>query len=329
MERVSLLNHLKTNHKMALINDVDTLRQYVTVGNDLNFQSIKPSLFTAEQKYLRQFLGGALYTFLVENAANTAYARLIGHAQNVAAKFALWLYIIPGGVQIDDAGIYMAKTTDMWRLSPQEIGTLRLSYLEEAMDALELMLEELEENVSKPSQSTLPQDYNPYELWHESATRKRYAGLFINSGHVFSEYVELYRSNLTFFMMHDIIRRVELHTIAPLLGDYYATLKGMTEIEGPHLILYHCTLEAIAMLAAAQALAKGFHFFRFSQLTMSFQPEKLAPEQISKFYVEAQNSLERLRAKLEELQPAGYTPLSGGLSDPSLLRKPGSRIILA
>ncbi|WP_273210792.1 DUF6712 family protein [Runella zeae] len=308
---------------MPIISSVAELQEYITVGNDLQFKSIKPCVFNAEKKYLKPILGSALFKALEEGGDSGELMQLV---QNVVAKFTLWLYVVPGGVQVDDAGIYQSKTADMWRLTESEIQTYRLSALEDAMDAMDLMIANLEENAKAAAADKPTAEYTPYELWYVSPTRQRYAGLLINNGDDFSEYVALYRSSLTFLMMCDCIRDAELHIIAPLLGDYYNTQKQLTGLGNSDLVLRRLILETLAKLAAAAALSKGLYYLNAGRITMTFQPEPIADKVLSSYKTSAQDALERLQAKLEQLKPAGYVPRS---SSEDVLRRQGAKIVIA
>jgi hypothetical protein len=314
---------------MPLITTVDQLCEYVSVGKDLSWKSIKPSLFGAEQKYIMPFLGKNLYDYLCDNVPTNAEQDPVALACNAAAKFALWLYVIPGGKQIDDMGIYEAKTNNMWRLSEADIEKLRDSYAEEAMEALEMLLNLLEANAVAAAQGTSQSNYTAYNWWFISPTRKRYADLLINSSEVFSEYVELYRSTLTFIFMRDNIRHVEKHQIAPLLGNYYTTLKTLATPAGNDAVLLDLVREALAKLAAARSLRRGFFFLANERLCYGIKPHTATAELVSEYESDGQNALERLRAKLEEFKPSGYTPLVSLPADTTMLRKPSAKIILA
>jgi hypothetical protein len=313
-----------------LLTQIDQLQQYVVVGKDLSYKSFQPALFNAEQKYIIPFLGRTLYDFILENDYHDDYQTLLNLARNATAKFALWLYITPGGVQIDDQGIYQAKNENMWRLSPTDLLELKKSYLEEAMDAQNQLLAYLEETVQTPDQQTDPEDYTAFELWAVSQSRKRYAGLMINTAEVFGRYVELYHSTLTFITLYNCIQSVEKNAIAPLMGDYYATLKAIATPTGDALAMLTLAQEAIAYLATAKGLRKGMYCLREDRLGLTLTPAAMPSDDIIATYqAEGQNALERLRAKLELLKPTGYTPLPILETDATVLRRTGSKIILA
>lgn len=314
---------------MPLITTSAQLRQYVTVGQNLSIESIRPQIFTAENKYLKSFIGSKLYTHLVENAAAGDYQELIALAESTAAKFAIWLYIIPGGLQIDDQGIYQAKTSDMWRLSKEEIDELKKYSLSDAMDALDMLLEYLEENAAAPGENLPEAGYTAYNWWYQAPARKRLMGLLIKKSEDFSKYVELYRSSLTFLMLNTAMSHVERHQIAPLLGDYYNTIRLLSNPTGEGLTLLELAQEALAKLSAAHAMRGGFHILENGRFTTCLQSQKIDTELLSAYKSEGENALERLRAKLEQLRPTGYEPLPTLEANSATLRRPGSRIILA
>lgn len=314
---------------MPLITTTAQLREYVTVGQNLSIESIRPQIFTAENKYLKSFIGQKLYAHLVENKAAGDYQDLIALAQSAAAKFALWLYIIPGGTQIDDAGIYQAKTSEMWRLTKEEIEELRKYSLSDAMDALDMLLEYLEEKAAAPADGVVEANYTAFNFWYKAPTRTRLMGLLIKKSEDFSKYVELYRSSLTFQMLNTAMSHVERHQIAPLMGDYYNTIRGMTAPTGNDLALLELAQEALAKLSAAYGMNLGFHIMENGRFTTCLQLQKVDKELMSAYKSEGENALERLRAKLEQIKPAGYEPLPTLEANTATLRKPGSKIILA
>lgn len=313
-----------------LLTYIEQIQQYVVVGKDLTYKSFQPALFNAEQKYIIPFLGRDLYDFLVKSDPSDDTETLINLARSATAKFALWLYITPGGVQIDDQGIYQAKTDNMWRLSAADLADLKKSYLEQAMDAQNQLLAYLEEIAQTPAQNTAPEDYTAANHWAVSPSRKRYAGLMINTAEVFEQYVELHHSTLTFISLYNCIKAAETSQIAPLLGDYYATLKAISSPTGDALAILKLAQEAIAHLATAKALRKGMYCLLENGLSLSLAPDaKPADDIIATYQTDAQNALQRLRDKLEAVKPTGYTPLPTLAADTTVLRKPGSKIILA
>lgn len=312
---------------MPLISNISTLQKYAVVSSNLTIESIQPSIFRAEKKYLKQFVGKKVYEALLSIAEGNE--PIVALAQNVVAKFALYIFITPGGVQIDDSGIYQIKGGDKWRLSQQEIEALKQSYLEEAMDALDLLLEDLEENAQEAAEETEIAEYTVYNHWFADQARNQYNNSLLKTRQVFESFVELHHSSLTFHSLRSYVANVEKFQLMPLMGDYYTALMDMATPAGNDAILLSLAQEAIAHLATAQALDRGFHGLNKGGISFDLNYAEPSHELIGSYKKAAQNALERLRAKLQELKPQGYTLLPSDVSDGSILRKPGRRIILA
>lgn len=310
----------------TLLTNSIQLQQFVEVGDGLSWTSIAPSVFVAENNYLASWMGLKLYKHLTANESVAEYQDLLEYARSASAKFALWLYSAKGGNQITDMGIYQAKTSDIWRLSEAELADLRKAFLADAMDALNLLIEYLEENAAAPAEGTLEAAYTAFQWWYVSTVRKQLTGLLIKSADVFSNYVELYRSSLTYWMLSGAMAQVERQMIAPMLGVYYATLKAMTAPTGNDAVLLALAQEALAKLSAGIAMQRGLHIMENARLSFSINPHQPDETLLRAYLSEGERALQRLRAALESLRPAGYVPLSS-VSD--VLRKEGSKIILA
>lgn len=316
---------------MPIITTITQLRNYVSVGAALSFDSIKPSIFKAETKYLQPLLGLPLYEWLSEsiNANNPAYTTLSALALNASANLALWLYVPVGGVQIDDMGIYQAKTTDTWRLAESELRKLEAHYCQDAMDALDALVAHLEANAAAPNQGQNPSTYTPYQRWHAAPQRVRYNELLIKNADTFERYAELYRSTLTFFTLKTIIYTVQTQHLAKLMGDYLPSLVSMADPADNHAKILRIAQEALAKLTIAHALQLGRHTLENARLTFNFQIHKVDADVIATYQNIGQNALQSLRNILEEVRPEGYTPLPTTVTDNTLLRNPTSTIILA
>lgn len=307
---------------MIILNNIADLQKYVVVSQNLTYQSIYPAIFKAEHSYLKPILGDDLYNYFGSSFPDQDLEALL---MNAIANLAMWLYITPGGAQIDDKGIYLLKGPDMWRLSDSETLALKKSYSSDAMDAIELLLSQLEANATAPING---QDSNAYQLWYVSPTRSRRQSLLLNTPEQFNDYINLHRNNATFSTLVEPLWHVQRHHIAPMLGDYYATLLAADNLTENDLLLLALVRETMANLAAAKAIRLGCHIVQNTRLTYTLMPDREVNKiTLAEYETDGQNALQRLRTELERIKPTGYVPLPS--SNTAALRNPERKMFLA
>lgn len=241
---------------MSLINTIDELKQYVEIASGLKFDSIKPSIRTAERRQLISVLGKEQYDQLLAayDAATKNVEDMTGSLQTLAefaqeaiANIAL-MYAVPRlSVQVSPTGILRNEGPDKKTAYQYQQQDLQESYGRAGFDALESMLEHLE------------YDKEEYPLWVASSAylyKKKY---FIESGAQFSENYFINQSRLTYLALRPIMKRVEDFQIAAVTGKpIFIILKAgiiIDDLEPEYIgILEDYIRPAVALLTVAKGL---------------------------------------------------------------------------
>ncbi len=208
---------------MALIKNTEELQSYIAI--DVNFQqkNLLPYLQQGKTQVVR-LLGKILYDALdVYNngfEANTPeYTVLLPYAQRCLANFAVHYGLSALNVSIGPNGIGVVNTEHVSPASKDRTDTLRADLLNAAYDAMESMLEFLEDNSTD------------YPTWVSSEAYTKQYDVIITSAREFDEILNINRSRLKYLEWKPTMKDVEILVMAPQISiDVLNELK--TQIKG-------------------------------------------------------------------------------------------------
>lgn len=236
--------------------DTDELQKYVDVNGSLEFPLISPKLKEVDRDVLKLHFG---LDFIEE--IQTAYDGVSGVVTSlplaqqkavekfrmISAPAAIALHFVTGQVQVDNAGIFVAKNENRGIAWEWQIKDSIKSYLKPMYQAIEDAILYFKANIT---------DYSTYA----SSEEYEYSTLcFIASSKEFTKfYTPLNNSYMSFLKMRSCMDKVEKNDIRNiLLPNYYDSLK--TKIKTNTLgaadkAIMPYIKEAIANLTAARAL---------------------------------------------------------------------------
>jgi hypothetical protein len=185
----------------------------VTAAYD--FAEIKPFLESAAQKYLRHEMGIGKELFdQILQLYNDGYSslsdpnkKLVGIIRKVVINFAMFQYVPFGIVNIGKEGITQLKKDDREPLRKWQSDQLQEKFLTEGFDAIDQLLEFLEENKTD------------FPTWTTSPAYSLSKNEFINSTSEFSKFYPLVRSRRTYLFLRPYISRVDQFSILEALGQ--------------------------------------------------------------------------------------------------------------
>jgi len=199
---------------MALIKTTDELKDYIAV--DINFQqrNLAPYLDQGKSEVVR-LLGKTLYNALDEyhndpsSNERPLFDALIPYAQRCLANFALHKGLSALNVTIGPTGIGVVNTDHIAPASKDRTDALKADLLNAAHDAMEDMLEFLEENI------------DDYPAWESSQAYALQYDTIIPSARIFDELLRIDRSRLTFLEYKPTMSDMETLVLSTHVSNEY------------------------------------------------------------------------------------------------------------
>lgn len=302
---------------MKLFKTLETLQDFVNVGQGMDLKTLKPHESTALARYIYPALGKAMYGELEASyaaspgvAMSSALAELLPYVQSALAKFTLFCWSPEGAVNISSSGILVSKSADLVPASEVKISNLKQSYLQGAFADLELMLEFLEDH----------RGVMAYSSWKSSSNYTYFKQFFIPTANEFSEYVKI-SGRFTFLQLRGAMRSVQTFelqkTLQPTIyNGILANLTAGTSLDSDQLALMEYIKPAFANLSMAKALEtlavvqdeRGISLFNTNntQVVEAWAAlDKESREDLESDYKEEGNKY--LRALLDVLEAGEYT----------------------
>lgn len=200
---------------MAIINNIDDLRQTIKVDVDTPFESWIIFLNDARNQFLVNYLGLELIEKLESinqssaSEADQKYLRLLSLARGVLGPYAGQLAMDELSINTGDQGHTVTKTDRLTPASDSKIAKVASSMLERAWNNLELLLEYLENNISD------------YPEWKNSRFYANYKTKYFSSAVSFQDagLIDINYSRLTFEKLRHLIIRLEKSEVSTLITD--------------------------------------------------------------------------------------------------------------
>ncbi len=243
------------------------IKEYIDVNASFTFDKIKPKLKTVDRDILKLHFGfdfveeiQDLYDGTTAGDISTlplATQKIIEKFRSISAPLAYALHIGPGQVQIDNAGVFVAKGEGRGLAWDWQIEMAMRSFLQPGYQAIEDTILFLQKNIG---------DFSTYEDSEEFEYSKL---CFVPTAKEFTKhYTPLKNSYYSFCMMRSCMDKVdELDVANVLLPDYYAAIK--TRLKADTLTVADKAIipyikKAVANLTAYRAM---------SELNVSFDKE--------------------------------------------------------
>jgi hypothetical protein len=203
---------------MPLINNIDVLKRYVSLEKATDFDTIKPHLNNATEKYIVPMLGkeqvASLEAFVLAGDFGTTPTDLLLEKVRYALG-PLTVYLgFPHLVnRVSDKGVNRSDSSDYTPSEKWAIDDQRNELLFSGMNALDAMVSYINDNID---------EFSDYE---DSDAYKKYNTHLVNSALIFNEYVEIRSSYWLYSRMLSEMSNVERHYIISSIGkDFYNEL---------------------------------------------------------------------------------------------------------
>lgn len=212
-----------------LINKHEDIKKYTELNTGVKFPSITPSIDFAEQAHIIPLIGKSLYNKLnTEYNANTTsgiYIKVLEAVQRALANLAAANYVPFADVQMSDAGITNASSSDQKAAFKYQVQNMQQAFLQRGLSYLDSLLALLDENVSTISE------------WSGSDEFKKYRSLFIQNGTQFkAHYSNTQYPRQLYMQLLSTMEHVEEFTIKPIISDaIFNALKNKLQSTTPNL----------------------------------------------------------------------------------------------
>ena len=192
-----------------IIKNTDTLLEYLTVNNSVSIETLAPYIKKAERNFLKPLIGAAQFAIFDATAPITDPITLSGQqlAQEAVANFAYYLGLPVLAVQINDSGIHVVDSEHTKTASDKQFKELQRSFKKSGHEALDELLELMEEKPTK------------LDPWIQSDNYTVYKGLLVNKTSIFNSYYHIFNSRQTFVAMRPNIKVCEDQFIEPVIGS--------------------------------------------------------------------------------------------------------------
>jgi hypothetical protein len=235
---------------MALFKNTEELKQFVPATVTFDFEAVKPFIHQAEVKYIMPYLGvdqfNALRVAYQANSLSNAQTKLLELVRIPLANFAFALFVPVGQLQIAASGIQQGGSKDKKAAAQWQIDELQTSFMNAGYDAIDPMLEYLEENKLL------------FPAWASSTAYTVLKQFFINTARQFSEFVWINESRRTFLTLRAHMKKTEEFSILPITcKPLFAELKSQIlsgSISGANQALLNLIRPAVAHLTIARAI---------------------------------------------------------------------------
>lgn len=204
-----------TNMLFKTIQDVKT---YFNVDANTKFDTLKPYIQAAEDNYIVQVLGEALYaaldTAVSTNTFTAEETALLKEVRKPTIQLAMYLGFPHLALRINDTGIMKANTEDYNAADKGEIYFARVQCLIDGYRAIDSLYRFLETNAAD------------YPDWTSSAAYSRYKDHFVNTAETFGIHTGMY-SRLFFTKAQASMAIQELLKVQGFIGEaFYIDLKA-------------------------------------------------------------------------------------------------------
>ena len=249
----------------TLIKDITSLKLYVSVNKNLDWQSVSPYIKQAERKYIIPLIGSAMYAANIVDGYTPADKPLEVYEliREASANLAWFLYLPLANVQVSDSGIATSqgehhKAAEWW-----QIRDLRRSFLDAGFSALDEALKIMEANEAD------------FTDWKASTGYTIFAELFVKRTDTFQRWFNISNSRRTFLAMRPYMLESHHQYFTSVLNP--ATIEDIKALSVLPIDLLQPELQVVDHLQAAMvnySVAKALHSGSF-ELTATGIYEKM------------------------------------------------------
>lgn len=239
------------------------LKKHLSIAQSFQFEDFQPYINKALNAFVRKYVGNLHVVLQDTFEADTPYADIKNeareHLQNAIANFGYFIYLPFSSVMMDSSGISVVnteqrKTAEWWQLKD-----IRRELLRSGHEAMDLLLEVLEQN---------PIVFSDWTAKFGTVNKE----LIVHNTDTFNKYYHIFGSRQTFLALQPSLRQVEdqyLHTM--LCAELIEDLK--TEVEGNLKAVKIAMQKAIVAFTVAKVASVGLFILDENGLRISFDSQ--------------------------------------------------------
>lgn len=205
-----------------LFKDIPTLKKYAQISGTPNLESFKASLRMVESKYIASILGKELYTELNDDfndedvTLTEPQVNLLHQCRMIIGPAFCYQHADKADIFFSDAGMQRLETATNKTAYQEQRTKFKNINLQEAENAIELLIQFLEENI------------DDYPEWVGSSSFTDYRSLFIKTGTAFQKLFHSAAPYRNYIALRPKMVDIEENNIRPFLGDeLYNALKDI------------------------------------------------------------------------------------------------------
>ena len=241
-----------------IIKDTDTLLEYLTVNSSVTIETLKPYIKKAERNFLKPLIGAAQFAIFdatVTDAITQSGQQL---AQEAVANFAYYLGLPILAVQINDSGIHVVDSEHTKTASDKQFKELQRSFKKSGHEALDELLELMEENPTK------------FDPWIKSDNYTVYKKLLVNKTSIFNSYYHIFNSRQTFVAIRPNIKVCEDQFIEPVIGSGLLTALKTNQTKAHRIEVKKLLQQSIVAFTIMKTVDNGMFILDAKGMHMRF-----------------------------------------------------------
>ncbi len=224
----------------------DEFKQYLPVNVNLRYETVAPHLALCEDSFILPLLGADLFARMTDYLAGDplletecADSALINKVRFALIRLALWKGYDVIAANISDTGV-SAEVDKENRLYRYQEENLKRSLKEEGFDALDAILEYIDDNAATFTEYTSPDDI-----------------LLVNDTATFNAVYNIGGSRLTYLKMRQYVRDVELIQLQHRIGaDFYQDLLACDESVSRYAKILPYIRDYVVYMAVAEGIGE-------------------------------------------------------------------------
>jgi hypothetical protein len=232
------------------------LKKYAHVTSGFTFENMQSFIQDGVSDLLYKYISKSQYIVLEAYTGNDA---IILEAKELAAKFevkfGMFSYLPIGSMQVTSAGIINVTPNQQAATSRTALNDAQRVYKKGALQALDSLLELLEENEAN------------FPSWKASKAYTNYKSLLVNATAVFQSHFDIFNSRQTFISLVPDLKIVESQFIKPgITAAVLAQLKTKpsTDLTAAHLLIFNEVKQkvqaAIVLFTVSKTLGSGMYY---------------------------------------------------------------------
>lgn len=240
----------------TLLKNIEDVKKYVSVNENLQWDSVEPYIKQAERKYIKTLIGELLYDDYCATIPTGTELKAYELLREAAANLAWFLYLPLANVQVTDSGISVTEGTNFKAAAWWQIRDLRRSFLEAGFEAIDEALKIMEANEA---------DFSPWETTEGYTIFKE---LFVKRTDTFQRWFNINNSRKTFLALRPYL--LETH------HQYFTSLLNAETISAINTAIETPQKEVLDLLQAAQvnyAVVKAINSGAFDLSVAGLQPK--------------------------------------------------------